>query len=137
MASITNITLKPFRGAFDSGMAIMAGRWAIGGTGAVGAKTAGVGLTLTRDDVGLYTVQLTANGADASAPAIVFADAQVVNDDSDPSNDTGAIAGRVLTSVASTGVITLTTYDEAGVARDPASGAALCVFVLVKLSGVP
>jgi len=39
------------------------GRWAIGATGAVGAKVAGQGMTLTRTGVGLYTLTLDATPA--------------------------------------------------------------------------
>lgn len=127
---------KPLKGSLDNGVAILSGSWAIGSTGAVGTKTGGGGLTLSRSDVGTYSVQLNGNkGAAAAVSAILFFAANVVTSDADPSNDTAAIMARPLSKSASAGTMGFQTFDEAGVARDPASGAAIQFMCHVRISG--
>lgn len=127
--------LKPLAGCLENKMAVLAGNWAIGATGAVGAKVGGKGLTLARTGVGTYTAQITSVGSVAArVPAILSAHFECVTSDADPSNDTDAISTRVLSFVASTGLITFQTFDEAGVVRDPVSGAFIMATVFVKLS---
>lgn len=118
--------------AFETDVSIEAGYWAIGATGAVGAKTKAIGLKLTRTGAGLYTVQLIgSDGSDAFVPFILHADFSVVVNDADPTDDTDAIQVRELTRDASTGTMTLQCLDEGGVSRDPASGALLSAMVVV------
>lgn len=105
------------------------GYWAIGATGAVGAQTKATGLSLARSDVGTYTLSLK-NGANAAyAPFIHYAHVEVVTSDADPTNDTAAIQARVTAFSASSGTVSFQTFDEAGVAADPASGAVLMACV--------
>lgn len=134
--SLRERIFRKLHGTLDDGLVILTGSWAIGATGAVGAKTAGVGLTLARSDVGTYTVQATAEGAAASVYAFPFADMVVMTSDADPTNDTAAIDARPLSAVGSTGLVTFQTFDEAGVVRDPASGASVKVFILAKVSAI-
>jgi hypothetical protein len=119
----------------ESRLAVLSGHWAIGSTGAVGAKVGALGLTLARTGTGTYTLQLTdSSGAAARASFILHPIVTVEEADADPTDDTGAYAARVLSVADSTGLITFQTHDEAFVARDPASGAFIRVTVLVKLS---
>lgn len=126
---------KPLKGTLDDGVCIISGNWAIGATGAVGAKTRARGITLTRTGVGTYSLQLNGhrNGS-AGVPAILHADVDVITSDADPTNDTDAISARVLTMTASTGVVTFQTFDEGGVARDPASGAKVTLLLVFVVS---
>ena len=133
-----NRTLKPVLGSPDESMTLIAGHWAIGATGAVGTQTRAKGLTLTRTDVGLYTLQLTNAGAVACAiPVIAYAHAALIPaaGDVDPTGDTDAVRARVVTSVNTTGVITLALVDEGDVVREAASGARLMVLVALYDSG--
>lgn len=126
---------KPFKGTLDNGVAVICGNWAIGATGAVGAKVGATGMTLTRSGVGTYSIQLTGlKGVSARVNAILSCMVNVVTSDADPSNDTAAIDARVLTFVASTGIITFQTFDEAGAVQDPASGAFIMVDCKVRIS---
>lgn len=135
-----SVTTRLVRGqvaAYEQGLAVMVGKWAIGATGAVGAKTGGIGLALTRSGVGSYTLQLTDQAGNAAgAPFILSVIPTVEEADTNPADDTDAYAARVLSITDSTGAILLQTHDEAFVARDPASGAFLRVVVHLKLSTV-
>jgi hypothetical protein len=53
---MANRMFRPLKGALDNGLCLLAGSWAIGASGAVGTKTAGVGMTLSRNSAGNYTV---------------------------------------------------------------------------------
>jgi hypothetical protein len=118
-------------------MVPMANNWAIGSTGAVGAAASSTsGMTLTRDDVGLYTVQFKNGSSNADVPAILYADAVLVRSDTDASDDTDAGLVQVTAFDASAGTISLACVDDAGVLREAASGTKICVFVVVKLSAV-
>lgn len=118
-------------------VAVVVGNWAIGATGAVGAQTGARGATLTRTGVGTYTFQLVdSDGNAAKCPAILWVDFKVVEADANPADDTDAYLARPLTHDATTGAITFQTFDEALVARDPASGAYIMAFAVVKLSSV-
>lgn len=133
-ASMTR-AFKPFLGHGDPNVVIMSGNWAIGATGAVGAKTGATGLKLTRTDVGLYTIQLqAASQISARVPAILWADFQVVTNDTDPTNDTDAVRVRVLAFDASAGTVSIQCVDEGDVAREIASGSVLMAQVHAKLS---
>jgi hypothetical protein len=126
---------KPLKGSLDNAVAILSGNWAIGSSGAVGTKVGGTGLLLARTGTGTYTVQLKGHkNTSCGVPALLFVGCGVVTSDADPTNDTDAISARVLSMVASTGLITIQTFDEAGVVRDPASGAKLMVTVHAQLS---
>jgi hypothetical protein len=108
---------KPLKGTLDDGVVLISGNWAIGASGAVSTKTRARGVTLTRTAAGTYSLQL--NGyRNASAS------------DADPTNDAAAISARVLTMTASTGIVTFQTFDEAGVAADPASGAKVSILLV-------
>lgn len=133
-----NRALSPVLGSPNEGMTLIAGHWAIGATGAVGTQTRAKGLTLTRDNVGLYTLQLTNAGAVACAiPVIAYANAMLLpaSGDVDPTNDTDAVRVRVVTAVNTTGVITIALTDEGDVVREAANGARLMVFVALYDSG--
>lgn len=121
----------------ENGLAVFSGRWAIGATGAVGAKTGGLGMKLTRTGVGTYRIDLV-NSKDvvSKVPFVLGVHLAVEEGDADPTDDTGAYAARPLVTTASSGTITLQTHDEAFVARDPASGAFLLATVFVNLSSV-
>lgn len=126
---------KPIKGTLDDGVCIISGNWAIGATGAVSTKTRARGVTLTRSDVGTYSLQLNGyRNASASVPAILHCGVNVITSDADPSNDNAAILARVLTMVPATGVVTFQTLDEAGVARDPASGAKVSIALFFCVS---
>ena len=49
---------QPPKGSLTRRLVTLSGRWAIGATGAVGTKTNGEGMTLTRNSAGNYTVTL-------------------------------------------------------------------------------
>lgn len=127
---------KPLKGTQDDGVCLIAGHWAIGATGAVGAKTRARGITLTRSDVGTYSLQLTGyRGASCKVSAIMHCGISVVEDDADPTNDNGAILARPLTYSPSTGVVTFQTFDEVGVVRDPASGSLVSIALFFSIVG--
>ncbi len=126
---------KPMHGTLDNGVCEFHGNWAIGETGAVGAQVGANGLGLTRSGTGTYVVQCKGlNGASARVAYILAAHPRVVTSDADPSNDTDAIEARVLSFSASAGTVTIQTYDEAGVVRDPVSGALIMLSLYVSLS---
>lgn len=116
---------------------ILAGSWAIGSTGAVGTKTGGSGMTLTRNSAGNYTVQLTGvRGVSAGVPALLYAKAELYVNDVDASNDTDSHAVFSLAKSSSGGTYNFLCVDEAGVSREAPSGAVIAVFAVIKLSGV-
>lgn len=126
---------RPFYGTPDDKVAVLHGNWAIGATGAVGTKTGGRGMTLTRTGVGLYTIQLTGSkGAAARVYAILKSDVSVV------ANTDNLYYIQKKTQVASTGVITIRCYTNVEVvggtpvAAELPSGAVLEVTVAAKLS---
>lgn len=49
----------PIAGSRTRGLTILSGHWAVGTAGAVGAKTCGEGMTLTRTGTGAYTITLS------------------------------------------------------------------------------
>lgn len=51
--------MQPLGGSLSRGVVILAGRWAIGSAGAVGTKTCGEGMTLSRTGTGAYTITLS------------------------------------------------------------------------------
>lgn len=132
-----NQLMYPLYGVGDPKVSIIAGRWAIGSTGAVGAKSGGKGMTLTRNDVGKYTVQLVdADGTAASVPVILFASAAVFNSDLDASDDTDAHDVRLGAVSDSAGTLVLQAVDEALVAREIPSGASIAVVMFIKNSSL-
>ncbi|HEX2612577.1 MAG TPA: hypothetical protein VHO02_03170 [Fibrobacteria bacterium] len=116
---------------------ILVGSWAIGSTGAVGTKTGGSGMTLTRNSAGNYTVQLTGvRGVSAGVPAFLHCQATLYVNDVDASNDTDSHVIWMLSKSASAGTASFMCVDEGGVSREAPSGATISVFAVVKLSGV-
>lgn len=84
------------------------GKWAIGATGAVGAKTGGVDLTLTRTGVGLYTLAL------ADTPAAVL--------HVDPIRVTNVGFITTLTHTTTGATFRTGVYASPQTAADPANG---------------
>lgn len=135
MAQMMNRPLKPLAGTLDDGVVQMHGNWAIGATGAVGAQVGGKGMALSRSGVGTYVVQCKGlNGASCRFAKFLNANPRVITSDADPSDDTDAIEARILSFSASAGTVTIQTYDEAGVVKDPASGAYVAVSLFLSLS---
>ena len=123
-------SFKPPWGVLENKVAMLFGNWAIGAVGAVGAKIGGTGLTLTRTGVGLYTVQLVGSkGSAARVNAFLFPDVRI-----------RIVAGvtfigaNVMVATASTGAITIATFNAAGTAADPPNPSILDVVVYAKLS---
>lgn len=125
---------KPLKGTLDDGVCVISGNWAIGASGAVGAKVRARGVTLTRSNTGLYSLQLNGyrNGS-AAVPAILHCSVNVVTSDADPTNDTAGYLSQVQTMVASTGIVTFRTLDEDGVSADPASGAKISILLVIAV----
>lgn len=103
----------------------IAGKVAIGSTGAVGTAT-GKGFVVTRTGAGLYTITITAT---SGVPAILWAAVDVVF----------ATAGntqtaKILTMNATTGVVTIQCNDAGtvDVAADPPSGSLLIFRISVQ-----
>lgn len=109
-------------------LVLVAGRVAIGATGAVGAQT-GKGFTVARTGVGAYTITVTSSGG---VPAILSADVSIAND----SATTHFVA--FVRTTPTTGVITVHTAAAAtpGTAADPASGASLSLRLVVQNSAI-
>jgi hypothetical protein len=118
----------------DAGAAILAGKWAIGSTGAVGTKTAGLGLSLSRSDVGSYTLQLTGSlGSAGRSKNLVHASIAVLVDDADPSNDTNGHFIKQLAVSDSAGTVTFAIVDEAGAVKEAPSGAVIsCAVHIIR-----
>lgn len=121
-----NSHLSPAPPCATPGCVIIAGRVAIGATGAVGAKT-GKGFTVTRTDTGDYTVQVTSSGAACTVPAVLFAQATLA-----VNSDTQFIAQVKV--APTTGAITVTCFANADLTTpaDPPSGASLMVFIVAQ-----
>ena len=126
---------RPIYGVLEDKLAMYVGNWAIGGTGAVGTKVCGRGLTLSRTGVGLYTVQMTGSaGRSARVHDFAMVNVKVIM------NDDHAYYVQIKTAVAATGVITLRCYTDVEVvggtpvAAELPSGAVLQVQVIAKLS---
>lgn len=136
MAGAMNQSFKPLHGTLDSKVALLAGKWAIGASGAVGTQTGATGLLLTRTGAGAYTVQLRHNGANARAVAMLHASVSVWVNDADPTNDTDGHYVKLLAITDSGTSFTFQCEDEAGVVREAPSGAVISMAVYVKLSGV-
>lgn len=132
-----NQSFRPIWGTLEHKMAILAGNWAIGGTGAVGAKAGGHGLSLTRNSAGNYTVQLLdTEGTATGVPFILYAKASLFNSDANPAGDTDAHAVYEVSFSSSSGTFVFQCVDEAGVAADPPSGATVAVHLDVQLSAL-
>jgi hypothetical protein len=129
-------TFRPMWGVLESKMAMLAGGWLVGATGAVTKATGGQGLSLTRTGTGAYTLQvLGSKQVSAGVPAFLHADVRLFNSDADPSNDTDAHFIKMLDINSSTGAITFQCVDEAGVVREAPNPSVITVMVLAKLSG--
>jgi hypothetical protein len=115
--------------ATSPGVVIVAGRVVIGSTGAVGTQT-GLGFTVARSGVGLYTI--TVSPADSGVPAILYSQIDVVFA---TANNTQTV--KQLTQVASTGVVTVQCNDAGTVdtAAELPSGSILQVLLLIKNVG--
>lgn len=116
---------------------ILCGSWAIGGTGAVGTKTGGSAMTLTRNSAGNYTLQLKGvRGVSAGVPALLHVGVSLYVNDVDSSDDTDAHAINMLAKSSSAGTCSFLCVDEAGVSREAPSGAEISILAVVKLSSV-
>jgi len=117
----------PIAGSLTRGLTILAGSWAIGSTGAVGAKTCGEGMTLTRTDVGDYTITF----ADKYV-ALAYVDVQLKQaTPTDLEAKVVSFTGAPVTTVA----ITCSVEDHSDGSvdpTDPASGDQLFVLAIVK-----
>lgn len=120
-----NRKFKPLEGSLDNKLAVVAGRVAIGATGAVGAQTRGRGITVTRTAVGDYTLTLP-----YAVPAINFVKCEI-EEDADV-----AYLAKVKVVDASAGTITLTVYTAAAptTPADPPSGSFLHFLVAFCMS---
>jgi hypothetical protein len=134
MAGSMNQSFKPLWGTLDNKVAILAGKWAIGATGAVGTQTGATGVSLTRTGVGAYTLQLRHNGANARANAILHAAVSVWVNDADPTNDTDGHYVKLKLITDSGSSMTFQVQDEAGVVAEAPSGAVISAVIFAKLS---
>lgn len=133
-----NKNFKPMYGVLETGFVTLAGGWLIGATGAVGAKSGGQGMTLVRDDVGTYHIQVTgANGVAAVLPTFLHASVSAFNPDTDPSNDTDAHFVKMLSITASTGQVAFQCVDEAGVVRELPNPAVITAHIDLKVAKAP
>lgn len=107
----------------QAGMVIVAGKVAIGASGAVGAQT-GKGFAVTRTAAGRYTITLDGSGGCAN---ILFALADVVF-----ATQTNTQTATTLTHTASARTITVACNDAGTIdtPADPPSGSFLQVFVV-------
>lgn len=121
----TNRKFKPVWGTLDNKAAFIAGRVAIGATGAVGAQTRGRGVTVTRTAVGDYTLTLPYPVAD-----INFVKCEI-EEDADV-----AYLAKVKVVNAAAGTVTLTVYTGAATTTpaDPPSGSFLHFFLVFCLA---
>jgi hypothetical protein len=106
---------------------VVAGKVAIGATGAVGVKT-GIGYTLTRTGVGLYTIAFNSAGG---VPDILFVTADVVFATGNNTQE-----AFMLTQVKSTATATIQCVDSGtqDTAADPPSGSFIQVFAVIQNS---
>jgi hypothetical protein len=109
----------------QAGLVFVAGKVAIGATGAVGTKT-GKGFTVTRTGAGLYTVTFDGSGG---FTAILFADIQI-----SPAAANATQEAFVLTHAPSTRTLTIQTNASGtrNVAADPPSGSVLALFAVLS-----
>lgn len=117
----------PIAGSLTRGLTILAGSWAIGSTGAVGTKTCGEGMTLTRTDVGDYTITF----ADKYV-ALAYVDVQLKQ--ATPT-DLDAKVVEFTGAPVTTAKITCSVEDHTDGSidpTDPASGDQLFVLAIVK-----
>lgn len=111
------------------------GKWAIGSTGAVGTKTGGKGMSLTRNSTGNYTIQLLGSkGVSARCNAILHCAVSIFVNDTDPTNDTDGHYVKMLAISDSAGTVTFQAQDEAGVVREIPSGGVVTVHLDGRLS---
>lgn len=105
------------------GLVFIAGRVAIGASGAVGAKT-GKGFAVTRTGTGLYTITLDGVGG---VVAIVNVHVDVIH-----SSGAATQSAYALTIVPGTRIITLQTVANSApsTAADPPNGSSLQLFVV-------
>lgn len=132
-----NQSFRPFVGGLEHKMAFLAGNWAVGATGAVGAQVGGHGMSLTRNDVGDYTIQLEgADGTDTGVPYILYANAVLFNSDTNAGGDTDAHGIYCGATSATDGTFDFQCVDEAGAPAEAPSGAYIHVLVVVQLSAL-
>lgn len=107
----------------QAGLVVVAGKVAIGATGAVGAQS-GKGFAVTRQSAGRYTVTLSGVGGCAN---ILFALCDVIF-----ATATNTQVVTTLTHAASTRTITIVTTDAGAVdvAADPPSGSIIQLLVV-------
>ena len=117
--------IAPLATFSDHSLVFVAGKVAIGATGAVGTKT-GKGFTVTRTGAGLYTITLDGTGGCAN---ILHVDLMIV-----PASAGATQLATVLTHGASTRTVTVQTSAEAtpNTAADPPSGSILSLFVVAS-----
>lgn len=121
-------SFRPWWGVLEPKAVELMGKWAIGGTGAVGTQTGGQGMSLTRTNVGLYTIQiLGSKQVAARLQAILDCHVALFVNDTDPTNDTDAHWVKMLAISDSAGTVTFACVDEAGVVREAPSGAVITV----------
>ena len=126
---------RPWWGVLEPKMVCLSGKWAIGGTGAVGTQTGGQGLSLTRNSAGNYTIQLLGSKQVAARlQAILDCHVALFVNDVDPSNDTDAHWVKMLAISDSAGTVTFQCVDEAGAAREAPSGAVITVTLFGRQS---
>jgi len=128
------ITRKRFKPeVMQPGVVFIAGRVAIGATGAVGAQT-GKGFSVTRTGTGLYTITIDTSSVGGvnttrGVPAILHAQLDIA-----PAAANATQYATVLTFAPTTGTLTVQTSTEAtpNTAADPPSGSFLQVFLVVQ-----
>ncbi len=134
MADLQHQSFKPLWGTLDAKVCVLAGRWAIGGSGAVGTQTRGKGMALTRTGAGAYTLQLRHKSSNARPVAFLHASVSLWVNDGDPTNDTDGHWVKMLAISDSAGTLTFQCVDEAGVVREAPSGAVISACVVYTLS---
>lgn len=126
-------SFKPLWGVLENKEVILQGNWAIGATGAVGAKVGGTGLVLTRTGTGLYSVQIVGSkGVSARVHDILYADVRVRI-----GAGTDFIGAAIKAATASTGVITFATFGVVSTTvaiADPPNPSIIDFVVVAKLS---
>lgn len=113
----------PIAGSLTRGVTILSGRWAIGAVGAVGAKSCGEGMTLTRTSPGSYTITLSDVYYDLCA-------AHITVNPSTPATEGFAVKGGTWTRSAKT--YTFTLYDLDTPAVTEMSNGELHVTLILK-----
>ena len=125
-------TFRPAWGVLEPRLVHLVGKWDIGATGAVGTKTGGNGLTLTRTGTGAYTIQLKgSNGVSARAQSILHVSVQVL----DGTGGTTIGVAKLLTVTDSTGAITFKVVPaDATTATELGNPSVIMVSVHARLS---